>query len=129
MLMSPPRVVLLIACLLFPWCPAVRGETSTGKDKKEKENTVSPPADRHGDPLPPGAFARLGTVRLRAHTPEVSALAYSADGKRLASVEVDPSSGTTIRLWEAGTGRELLQVPRAGSHVPIALSPDGKLLA
>jgi WD40 repeat protein len=129
MFMSPPRVLFLIACLFFARCPAARGETLTVKDNKTRENLASPPVDRHGEPLPPGAFARLGTLRLRARTPEVQSLACSANGKLLASVEVDPASGTTIRLWEAATGKELLHLPQAGWHVPIALAPDGKFLA
>ncbi len=107
----PLRAAWLLSSVFLACCPA------------------APCGDSDTDPLPPGAFARLGTTRLRARTPEVTSLACSADGKRFASVEVDPASGETIRLWEAATGKELLQIPRPGSHVPIALSPDAKLLA
>jgi WD40 repeat protein len=81
--------------------------------------------DRYGDPLPPGAIARLGTIRLR--DPAVlHALVFSPDGKSLAS------AAGSVRVWETATGRELRHLPAPVSNYPIAslaCSRDGKLLA
>jgi WD40 repeat protein len=57
--------------------------------------------DLHGDPLPPGAVARLGTVRFRAPA-DIRGLAFSPDGKRLAARV--PSG---MQMWDAGTGKPL----------------------
>src|SRR4051794_1016736 len=59
--------------------------------------------DRHGDPLSPGAVARLGTVRLR-HAGEVRGVAFAPDGKAVASVGEGPAA---VRIWDVSTGREL----------------------
>lgn len=60
-----------------------------------------PATDALGHPLPPGAVARLGSTRLQ-HGADVLSLAYSADGKDLASTCADG----TIRLWDSATGEE-----------------------
>jgi WD40 repeat protein len=90
---------------------------------------VQPPptaTDLHGDPLPPGAVARLGTARFRPGR-GTWALAYSGDGKLLASAHDD----NHIELWEAATGKHLgrLAAPGGARLTRLACSPDGKYLA
>jgi len=60
------------------------------------------------------------------HTKGVHCLAYSPDGKRLASA----GSDRTVKIWDAFTGREILSLPGHFSYVvAVAYSPDGKRLA
>ncbi len=85
--------------------------------------------DRYGDPLPPGALARLGTSRLRHTHGEVSDAAFSADGKVLASFGWD----NYLRIWDTADGRELqnkhLKSVSALLTPAVALSPDAKIVA
>jgi RNA polymerase sigma factor (sigma-70 family) len=61
-----------------------------------------PRVDFHGDALPDGALARLGTVRLHPGA-RVWSLCYSPDGKRLAT----GGEGHKVRVWDTATGKEL----------------------
>jgi RNA polymerase sigma factor (sigma-70 family) len=80
--------------------------------------------DRHGDPLPEGAIARLGTVRWR-HGFGVSALAYSPDGRKIAAI----GAGRALTLWDAATGKELRPFPNINQPIGLAFSPDGRTIA
>jgi WD40 repeat protein len=86
-----------------------------------------PPAglDAHGDPLPAGARARLGTVRFR-HGANVIRLAASPDGKRLATLGNDRH----LRLWNVDDGREVAAIPidNTDGTMSLAFSPNGKML-
>ncbi|MBI1917075.1 MAG: PD40 domain-containing protein [Planctomycetes bacterium] len=62
---------------------------------------------------------------LEGHTVEVSTVAFSPDGKRLAS-----ASNREVKLWDATTGKEVLTCPSRGTNVyGLAFSPDGQTLA
>jgi WD40 repeat protein len=93
-----------------------------------------PRNDGMGDPLPDGAVARLGTVRLR-HGHTITSVALSADGQLLAAGGHDD----VLRLWDTAEGKllrtlsaEAAKAPRPGpAHwfYNAALSADGKLAA
>lgn len=91
---------------------------------------AKPRTDDHGDPLPDGAIARLGTSRFRHAGAEF--VVFSPDGKTIAS-----RSYREVRLWETATGRERRRLapvcgapdPDYSYYVPMAFSPDGTQLA
>jgi RNA polymerase sigma factor (sigma-70 family) len=94
-----------------------------------KTAPASPPQpqarlDRYGDPLPPGALARLGTLRFR-HSYFTGGVVFSPDGKKLATVGAN-STGRPLVIWDAQTGRQLLQPAVPASVLAAAFSPDGK---
>src|SRR5262249_17981157 len=66
-------------------------------------------------------------ARFEGHRKGVVCLAFSPDGKMLASVDRDRA----LILWDVATGKALhsLQAPSAGPDDPLAFSRDGKTLA
>jgi WD40 repeat protein len=86
---------------------------------------AAPRADAYGDPLPPGALMRLGTVRWRACTRN---LVFLPDGKTLVTGEYAlPDS--VIRFWDVATGKETSNFHLPDALDDFALSPNGKTLA
>jgi WD40 repeat protein len=64
--------------------------------------------------------------RLRGHKGAVTAVAFSPDDRLIASGSAD----TTVKLWDAGTGKEVRSLSGHQARVTgVAFSPDGKRLA
>jgi RNA polymerase sigma factor (sigma-70 family) len=96
------------------------------------------PTDALGDALPPGAVARLGTVRWR-HSSPVTFLALPN-----ATTAISAAKDRFVRVWDWSSGKELRQFgpgPRARestdgfvvlgrpTEMVVAVSADGKVLA
>src|SRR5438046_2240027 len=66
---------------------------------------------------------------LKGHTEAVYAVAFSPDGKQLATGSFDK----TVRLWDTASGKEVKTFGGAAGHqnlvLSVAFSPDGKTLA
>ncbi len=84
-----------------------------------------PTLDKYGDPLPPGAIARLGTLRF-VHMGGLTSVAVSPDDKLVAS---GVNANAKIRLWNAETGKVLREIGTPGDPVTCLLfAADGKSL-
>ena len=79
-----------------------------------------PKKDLYGDPLPPGAVARIGTVRMR-HPSDLSQVALSPDGKLLVT-----KAERSLRLWNGETGKLIKEIllPIERGIVKIAFAKD-----
>ncbi|MBI2922187.1 MAG: PQQ-binding-like beta-propeller repeat protein, partial [Planctomycetes bacterium] len=86
-----------------PPCPALRSPAT---------------ADGFGDPLPPGAIRRFGTIRLR-HRREVTAVDISPDGREIWAASEDGE----IVAWDFATGRELRRRASWGAVTAIERLP------
>lgn len=86
----------------------------------------APKRDCYGDPLPEGAVARLGNLRLR-NEELIHSAAFTADGKTLAA-----AGDRFICFWDPITGKLIRRVqlksPIRPNHERRRLSGDGKTL-
>ena len=91
-------------------------------NKQPNENSQKPD-ETIAPELPPG----VKLVRtLRGHTDHIGRIAWSPDGRMIAS----PSADNTIRLWDAETG-ECLRTLKGHAEVvySVAFDPAGRILA
>jgi RNA polymerase sigma factor (sigma-70 family) len=140
----PSNVIPATAVVLFVLGAGMIGlVASRGRERPETEtpqppvahapdSADEPPAaqspprrDLHGDPLPPGALARLGTLRLRH--PFAGPVVVLPDGRSVASI------GQMVKVWDLATGKLLREfgplAPLISSYAHPAISPDRRWLA
>jgi WD40 repeat protein len=83
--------------------------------------------DLYGDPLPAGALARLGTMRLRHNSYFATATVLTPDGKTILTASPD---GTALHYWRTADGQPLRTIQDKESLFAfLSLSADGKVLA
>ncbi|HTU88508.1 MAG TPA: hypothetical protein VMF69_00285 [Gemmataceae bacterium] len=107
--------------------PAQAKDSAPKSPPSSAAEKPQPRLDRFGDPLPPGAIRRFGTLRFR-HAKNYD-LAFTPDGKQLIAGE----GCSPLSVFDAMTGRKLREVGKnsigANSLTGFALSPDGKQVA
>jgi RNA polymerase sigma factor (sigma-70 family) len=90
----------------------------------EKKADDAPPADKKGPDKGPAPWEVKAT--LEGHKDRVLSVAFSRDGKRLASASNDGA----VKLWDPAAGKELLTLEwHDGPVYQVAFAPDGKALA
>jgi Tol biopolymer transport system component len=89
--------------------------------------TASPTAVREPERTTAAANPPVPVTGLRelSHATSVSAVAWSPDGKTLATASLDWTAG----LWDRSTGRRLGTLEEDNGLYAVAWSPDGKTLA
>ena len=89
----------------------------------QKVDVPKPGIDSHGDPLPEGAVARLGTVRWRRNG-GYACLAFSPDGKTVVT------GGSSLQVWDLATGKELrhFAAPNREDVDQLIFADEGKAL-
>ena len=69
-------------------------------------------------------LCHLDLFTLRGNAGQIISISFSPDGKRLAA-----ANGGTAKIWDATSGKELLD-PGASKQInSVCFSPDGKRLA
>jgi WD40 repeat protein len=117
------RSVLLTFIVVAIAAPGEREAPAT--EPRQSADTLPARTDLLGDPLPDGAVARLGTLRLR-HGNLIRGLGFLPDGKTLLSAD-----WRSACAWDAATGRLLRRFgdPHGRQFQDSAFSPDGSLAA
>ena len=135
MLLSQLRVATVLLCFgiggsYWAWhavAVAVDGDSQTngGQAIVRTPGPAQPKTDRYGDPLPPGAAMRLGTVRFR-QAPFIKHVVHSPDGQFV----VTDSGQYRLLVLDARDGKILRQIDLGIEGIgDLVFSPDGQTIA
>lgn len=112
-------VVVLMISIVFSACTPQVTPTSVSTSAPAPTLTPIPPTDVSSP------VVKAAPQELSEHTGDVWSVAFSPDGKTLAS----GSSDGTARLWDVFTGEEIAVFSvETGEVSGVAFSPDGKFL-
>jgi Tol biopolymer transport system component len=106
----------------------------TGTPARGQPAGQSGSAEQSGAAEPPAPAQITDSIRLTGHRAAVTSVAFSPDGKLLASGDGELTDRPKTRLWDTASGKLLatLSGPQAfggGSADSVTFSPDGRLLA
>lgn len=126
-LMKKATILLVAAALValnVVRVELVAKEPSSNQPPAEADATIgetTPGTDQYGDPLPRGALARMGTVRLR-HGDMIRHVVFSPDGRLVGSWGRDQA----FCVWEAASGRLLQRHEFAQQGLREIVLPSGR---
>jgi WD40 repeat protein len=114
-------LVVWVGCVLAWWTSDQMSQTRCEERQVAVQRTR---IDLHQDPLPPGAIARMGSLRFN-HAGNITGLCVSPDGKTLATGGTDRK----VVIWDLPTGRIRWRFSLPDPARCLAISPLGKVLA
>jgi RNA polymerase sigma factor (sigma-70 family) len=136
MLVDQLRIATVLLCLgiggsYWAWHALAAGDEKKGQTAARPAVVRAPASpqrartDHYGDPMPPGAAMRLGTIRFRQF-PQIDHVVYSPDGRLI----VTDSQQDYLQVWDAGDGRKLRRIDAGMEQIRgFAFSPDGARIA
>src|SRR5262249_22810308 len=65
----------------------------------------------------------------QAHPGDVWSVAFSPDGKLLATADGDADHPGTVSLWDTANWRQRATLPHPAAVLSVAFAPDGRTLA
>jgi len=97
------------------WLQILVGQQAVGHSKLGPDGEGVVRGQRAGSVKPEGSQQGLGSVDPGGHDKDVFRVAWSPDGRRLATGSLDG----TARVWNAASGKELLLLKGRDAQCPV----------